>query len=477
MPLEVRKTYDPEILKSSDYNADNNHLLTYIKQNKDRIVGDNAESTGVTPHDHEGTYGKVLGTDALEDSAVTTAKINDGDVTTDKLDADAVDNTKLADGAVQTENIVDSNVTTVKIADLNITEGKIGAGAVTAGKIGTGAVTEDKIGSLAVSVGKIATAAVNESKIATGAVTEGKIGTGAVTEGKIGTGAVTGSKLGTGAVTESKLGTSSVSTTKIIDNTVTYDKCGHTLRRRILSERLTHVELIYVSSDTIYVGFPWTEPGGTAWSGTTALDVSKNVASSGHVKDGVTANQASTWYYLYMSNAYTVADPVASEFIFTQSPDGESGYTLVGAVYNNASQNIEPFDYVGNMVMWRDPIKVLNTGTASTYTDIDCSVACPEIPLAAGTIIKLAGIVTGTADSSAGTKVLCCVTKNGVTPVDDAAQYFAKINSYVLNANTISISGSRDIQTDNSRKIEYKVDDVNASNVAATIYVAGYYVR
>lgn len=370
MALEVLKTYGTEVLTSSDHNASNNHLLTYIKQNKDRILGDNAESTGVTAHDHKGTYGDVLGTDAIADSAVTTAKIADANVTTAKILDSNVTTAKIADNNVTTAKILNANVTTAKIADANVTEVKL-----------------------------------------------------------------------------------------------------ESLLRYALRGYKVKCELVYQTSNLVTVTFPWSAPGDYVFSNITGIDVSLDVAGGGHVKNGVTPNEASKWYYLYLSNTYTLAHPAAANFLFTQSAAGESGYTLVGAVYNNAAQAIEPFDQYGQVVIWRDPVIVLNAGTSATYANIDCSAAVP----ANATLIKLVGFVIADADSSAGTAIHCYVTKNGISPAADNAQFLASIT--ILNAGTISVSGSRDIISDSSQVIDYKVANTNAGNVAATIHVAGYHIR
>lgn len=76
---------------------------------------------------------------------------------------------------IGTEDIQDAAVTTAKLAD----------SAVTAAKLGTGAVTADKLGTAAVTSAKIATGAVTSDKLESGAVTEAKIADGAVTRNKL----------------------------------------------------------------------------------------------------------------------------------------------------------------------------------------------------------------------------------------------------------------------------------------------------
>ena len=65
------------------------------------------------------------GAGAIDDGAVTTAKIADGAVTVDKLDTSSVNASKLTIQSVTSEKIANSNVTTTKIADDAVTYEKI----------------------------------------------------------------------------------------------------------------------------------------------------------------------------------------------------------------------------------------------------------------------------------------------------------------------------------------------------------------
>lgn len=77
---------------------------------------------------------------------------------------------------IGTEDIQDSAVTTAKLADSAVTTAKLGTGTVTADKLGTAAVTSAKIVAGAVTSDKLESGAVTEAKIANGAVTRDKLG-------------------------------------------------------------------------------------------------------------------------------------------------------------------------------------------------------------------------------------------------------------------------------------------------------------
>ena len=86
-----------------------------------------------------------VGTTALKDSAVTSAKIASSAVTTAKIADSAITSAKIADGTIVAADIATNAITTAKIYDT----------AVTTAKLHDLAVTQDKIASKAVTVGKI----------------------------------------------------------------------------------------------------------------------------------------------------------------------------------------------------------------------------------------------------------------------------------------------------------------------------------
>lgn len=104
-----------------------------------------------------------VGSNALSDDAVTTAKIQNNAVTSDKIANDAVISAKIPTNA--------------------ITTAKLAAGSVTTEKLETEAVTEDELENLAVTTAKIANDAVTYDKVAPAskAQMEGQSAAGVVT--------------------------------------------------------------------------------------------------------------------------------------------------------------------------------------------------------------------------------------------------------------------------------------------------------
>jgi hypothetical protein len=93
---------------------------------------------------------------------------------------------------------------------------------------------------------------------------------------------------------------------------------------------------------------------------------------------------ASTWYYVWIIYNPTT-DTVAGLFsLSSTSPTLPSGYTKkrrVGSIYNDASSNFRQIRRCTcgrrRLVMFDNDVLVLEGGTATSYTDVDCSVAIP----------------------------------------------------------------------------------------------------
>ena len=186
-----------------------------------------------------------VGTNQIQNTAVSEAKLSDSAVTANKIANSAVTAAKIAADAVVTTAILDANVTGAKIAtnaiaqyhladgsvgtaeiiDESITSAKIAANAVvtanivdlniTEAKINAAAVTADKIGSLAVTEGKIADGAVSTVKIADSAITTGKIANGTIVDADVNSdAAIAQSKIdGLGAALDAKLASATAATT------------------------------------------------------------------------------------------------------------------------------------------------------------------------------------------------------------------------------------------------------------------------
>ena len=86
-----------------------------------------------------------IGTNDIENKAVTKPKIDKQAVTTNRIADQAVKAKKLADQAVTTDKIADQAVTTDKIADQAVTTGKIANDAVTGDQVLNDSLTGDDI--------------------------------------------------------------------------------------------------------------------------------------------------------------------------------------------------------------------------------------------------------------------------------------------------------------------------------------------
>jgi hypothetical protein len=145
-----------------------------------------------------------LGTDNIQDSAITSAKITDGAIVTLKLSDETVTSAKIVDGTISAQDLMDGSIITIKVAD--------------------GAVTADKIADSSVSTGKIADAAITPTKIAEGAIVTAKLADSSVTSAKILDGTIIAQDLANGSVMTVKIADGAVTTSKIADNAVTSTK-------------------------------------------------------------------------------------------------------------------------------------------------------------------------------------------------------------------------------------------------------------
>jgi hypothetical protein len=94
-----------------------------------------------------------IDTAALQDGAVTAAKISNLGVTSNALASFAVTTAKINNGAVTSEKLATGAVTTNALASFAVTSAKITNGAITSEKIATGAVTSNTIANDAVALG------------------------------------------------------------------------------------------------------------------------------------------------------------------------------------------------------------------------------------------------------------------------------------------------------------------------------------
>ncbi|MDB6111020.1 MAG: Kelch repeat-containing protein, partial [Pedosphaera sp.] len=125
----------------------------------------------------QGVVADGVGSNALADGAVSSAKLADGSVTPQKILDGSVTTSKLAigsvstpileDDSVTTPKIVDGSVTTPKLADGSVTSAKLAPGAVGAANIAAGAVTAAQLGSGAAAANLVAS---GQSGVASGGV-------------------------------------------------------------------------------------------------------------------------------------------------------------------------------------------------------------------------------------------------------------------------------------------------------------------
>ena len=144
VPAGIDISNDTYWARTGNYNAQIEQYRSEVATFDDRITTNETNITTLQ-NDITDLQNATVGTEKLDDNAVTTAKIKNANVTTDKLADNAVTTDKLADNAVTTAKILDANVTADKLADNAVTTAKILDANVTADKLADNAVTTAKI--------------------------------------------------------------------------------------------------------------------------------------------------------------------------------------------------------------------------------------------------------------------------------------------------------------------------------------------
>ena len=143
----------------------------------------------------------AIGTAQIADGSITDAKIVG--LTANKITAGTIDASQ-----VYINNIVADNITTGTLNGKVIPQlgtDKLQDGAVTGDKVGKDAITADKVVAGAITTDKLAAASITANKIAANAIQAGHIQAGAVTTDKLDAASVTAEKIAAGAVTADKL--------------------------------------------------------------------------------------------------------------------------------------------------------------------------------------------------------------------------------------------------------------------------------
>lgn len=125
------------------------HTFTYQTTVKNTLQGNQAEFARSESDIISALIASFLhitvGTDQIENGAVTTDKIADGAVTSAKFSDLSIGTSNLENEAVTGEKLADNSVTSGKIFSNSVTASKLANGAVTTAKLASGAVTELKL--------------------------------------------------------------------------------------------------------------------------------------------------------------------------------------------------------------------------------------------------------------------------------------------------------------------------------------------
>jgi len=223
--------------------------------------------------------------------------------------------------------------------------------------------------------------------------------------------------------------------------------------------------LEYKGAADIYVN-----PGIIEVNGYIAVISSQQTLDWTDLDTGSEAN--STWYYVYVvkpssnggSPTFKISATAPSSLDDTggRYHPSHATWRCTGSFYNNSSGDIrEAYRYGDGWTLLETDTTVLSAGSATTFTDVDCSSACP----ATAEKIRVSGIINTTGN----TDNLLYVRRNGSPNADGIC-----IARCYKNPNTddLHFPFSADISIDSSQIFEYRKAG-GTSDVY--IYLYGYW--
>ena len=238
---------------------------------------------------------------------------------------------------------------------------------------------------------------------------------------------------------------------------------------RLLDKYLTGCSLTWTDADTITVGIgsvACEDAGGVHRfrenTSTFTIDLSVSSDTAGVDKVG-DVDKASSWFYVYAN-----ADADATTFtgcasLSDAAPDGPTYFRLIGAVYNDAGQDMLAFYQRGDIVMYDIPRNMSTTLSNNAWTDGstlakgDCATLIPSI-----SEMGIFGLLA----VEGGTECGVWIRPNDSTWATD--------NSNAVFAGNDDVGGQRFCATDTSQVINYQTQ---TDDTAVRIDVEGYIIN
>jgi hypothetical protein len=276
----------------------------------DDIWFDTDNDNAVSRWDGAGWVLEQFGGFAIEDAAITNAKIANATIQSAKIAN--LDAAKITTGTLDANRIGADSITAFHIATDAITANELKAGAVTTAKIVAGAVTANELAANSVTAVKIVAGTIDATKMVVGTITaaSGIIADAAIGTAKIVDGAITTAKIGDAQITTAKIGNLQVTNSLLASGidaakiTVGILEAGRIAAQSITSDKLSvatfGTEAVANGSfeDGIAVGWTTSGPGTvttvtgiSGGSGSNVLQIARDGTAG-----SVTVQQATAQY-------------------------------------------------------------------------------------------------------------------------------------------------------------------------------------
>lgn len=335
------------------------------------------------------------------------------------------------------------------------------------------------------------TATINDNAITQAKMADNSVGTaelidGTVTNFKLATNAVTTAKITDANVTTAKIADANVTTVKIADASITMAKLATAIAQQLVGHQAPRVlglkgqnesasptTKFELSATAVVAYSPANGDSAFGWNISTLTNDTSVSGPAANGRDQSAAFGNSTWIHLYFIYNGTTWATLSSLTAPPTGPTLPSGYTYwayAATIRKNASGNLKRHYIFNNKVYYDEDSatnnRILNAGTATTFTSVDASSLIPP-----NTRLGIFTLAVSASHASAGTALDMSLRPGGMTNSNVIAVYLtAQVTNVAVKNSMISTFPVSDTQT-----LDYKLTTTPGAG-GGFIEVVGYEV-